>query len=466
MRCGARHMSITIEQLNAADAADFVRLLDGLYEHTDWVTQRAAAQRPFASAAALLQAVWGCVARASETEQLALIRAHPELGMARAAPSAVSAAQAGGSAPAEAPLTAAYAHEQRLAGLRAAALPDAVQDGLRRDNAAYRERFGFPFVLAVRGADGSGMAPQAILATLRRRLHHTPAQERDEALRQINRIAELRLQGMLGADAALGRSVLRRCDELAAHSGAENAPSGPYPSAAHLACAEDLLGWMREAGLEAQIDACGNVIGRYPCEAKGARTLLAGSHYDTAPDAGKYAGRAGVLLALAVAAELRLRALRLPFHFDVVAFAQAHRAHLGTPFMQAAPLGFVEFDIEPGASLFAEQLPLGIATEMPAAHASAEPGQAACDADLQARCARAMAALGLPVRYLASSGHRAAEEISGGTPAAALLIRRGNGEAGYGPLASVTAEDLEWAAQVFERVVLDLAETEWASLQT
>lgn len=39
MRCGARHMSITIEQLNAADAADFVRLLDGLYEHTDWVTQ-------------------------------------------------------------------------------------------------------------------------------------------------------------------------------------------------------------------------------------------------------------------------------------------------------------------------------------------------------------------------------------------------------------------------------------------
>lgn len=89
MRCGARHMSITIEQLNAADAADFVRLLDGLYEHTDWVTQRAAAQRPFASAAALLQAVWGCVARASETEQLALIRAHPELGMARAAPSAV-----------------------------------------------------------------------------------------------------------------------------------------------------------------------------------------------------------------------------------------------------------------------------------------------------------------------------------------------------------------------------------------
>jgi acetylornithine deacetylase/succinyl-diaminopimelate desuccinylase-like protein len=85
-----------------------------------------------------------------------------------------------------------------------------------------------------------------------------------------------------------------------------------YFSKAHQAVAQELRAWMRSAGLQAKIDAVGNVVGRYPSAAPAARTLIIGSHYDTVADAGRYDGRLGILAALIVAEELvRARRMRI-----------------------------------------------------------------------------------------------------------------------------------------------------------
>ncbi|WP_347557175.1 2-oxo-4-hydroxy-4-carboxy-5-ureidoimidazoline decarboxylase [Robbsia sp. KACC 23696] len=317
---------LSLSALNAAEPAAFVGLLSGLYEHTDWVAARVAARRPFASTAALLQALWRCVADAGDAEQRALIDAHPELGMFATLDVA-----------AQTPLTAASAYEQQLAGLRDS-LPEALRAALQDANRAYRARFGFPFVLAVRGSDGAGMPPEAILAALQRRLRNTVADEQAEALRQINRIAELRLNKRLGYVPTHGLNVLRWCEQLAHHSEEADALTCTYLTPTHRASAREILAWMHAAGLQAHIDAFGNVIGRYVSDVPGARTLLTGSHYDTVRNGGKYDGRIGILLPVSLIATLHARKRRLPFHLDIVAFAEEEGVRFRTAFLGSSVL--------------------------------------------------------------------------------------------------------------------------------
>ena len=168
---------ITLAVLNALSDADYCRHLDGLYEHSPWVVARSAAHRPFTSLAALKYRLARVVREAGADEQLALIRAHPEL--------ASRAAVAGD-------LTDDSKREQGRAGLLHCSPEEFEQ--LRSLNAQYRDKFGFPFIIAVRGPTGDGLTRQEIIAALARRVRYRPATERAEALRQIDRIAEIRLK--------------------------------------------------------------------------------------------------------------------------------------------------------------------------------------------------------------------------------------------------------------------------------
>lgn len=166
---------MTLDELNALAPDAFVERLGGVFEHSRWVAQRAFAQRPFASLGALHAAMCDVVASASEDEQLALIRAHPQL--------AGRSAMAG-------ELTDASRSEQRGAGLDQCSPEEFTQ--LHALNAAYEARFGFPFILAVRGHTRT-----SILENMAARIGNTREDEREEALRQIGRIAALRLGDMI-----------------------------------------------------------------------------------------------------------------------------------------------------------------------------------------------------------------------------------------------------------------------------
>ena len=172
---------LTLDRVNGASPDEAAALLAGLYEHSPWVAEAALAARPFVDVAALKHAMSDAVRRASTDRQLALIRAHPEL--------AGKAMQAGA-------LTRESSHEQATSGLTHASL-DELQT-LHTLNAEYHARFGWPFVVAVRGPTGRGLTRDEIIATLRQRLVSTPQVELDECLRQIDRIAEIRLHERMG----------------------------------------------------------------------------------------------------------------------------------------------------------------------------------------------------------------------------------------------------------------------------
>ncbi|MEO3689848.1 2-oxo-4-hydroxy-4-carboxy-5-ureidoimidazoline decarboxylase [Roseateles paludis] len=385
-------MALTLDALNAASSGDFVELLDGTYEHSPWIAERAAAARPYLTLAALKVALARVVREASIDEQLALIRAHPEL--------AGKAAVAG-------VLTAESTNEQHKAGLTACTPEEFAT--LQRLNADYNAKFGFPFILAVRGPRGTGLTRQEIISTFERRLRAHPDLERAECLRQIHRIAEIRLADKFGAEPKLGQQLWDWAAELARHSDDAEWLTCLYGTPAHTAVAEQLMAWMRDSGFDDVCrDAVGNVVGLY--RGQGEQRLLTGSHYDTVRRAGRFDGRLGVLAPLLAVRELHRTGKRLPFGIEVIAFAEEEGQRFAATFlassalagsfdpawldqldadgttlraaMQAAGLpgtldaiaalkrdparylGFVEVHIEQGPVLNSLDLPLGIVTSI------------------------------------------------------------------------------------------------------
>ena len=158
---------MTLIELNAMDHAAFIDALGWIFEHSPWVAGRAWTHRPFATRAALHQAMEHEVEAATPEEQIALLRAHPDLGT-------------------RARISQASTGEQAGAGLDRLT-PDEFER-LNRLNSAYRDTFGFPFLYAVKGS-----TKYDILQALERRLDNLPEQEYQEALRQVFRIAEFRL---------------------------------------------------------------------------------------------------------------------------------------------------------------------------------------------------------------------------------------------------------------------------------
>lgn len=118
----------------------------------------------------------------------------------------------------------------------------------------------------------------------------------------------------------LGRAISARIDELAGVSADANRLTRIYLTPAHRAAADLVMGWMRDAGMSARIDAVGNVVGRYEGASPGAPALLIGSHIDTVRNAGKFDGNLGVLTAIAVVGRLHAARTRLPFAIEVIAF--------------------------------------------------------------------------------------------------------------------------------------------------
>ena len=163
---------LTVMQLSQMDQAAFVAALDGIFEHSPWVAERAWGRRPFADREALLGTLVGAMQAAPRNAQLALIRAHPELA---------------GKAAVRGELTTESSREQAGAGL-AACSPEEFEL-IQALNGAYNAKFGFPFISAVRG-----LGRADIIAAMERRLGHDPEAEFAEALRQIARIAALRLE--------------------------------------------------------------------------------------------------------------------------------------------------------------------------------------------------------------------------------------------------------------------------------
>jgi beta-ureidopropionase / N-carbamoyl-L-amino-acid hydrolase len=109
-------------------------------------------------------------------------------------------------------------------------------------------------------------------------------------------------------------------------------------STAHQATASKLRDFMCLAGLHAQIDAIGNVVGRYPSPDIEADSLIVGSHYDTVIDGGQFDGRLGILTALVVAEHLRSVGKRLPFHLDVIAFSEEEGVRFSLPYLGSSAI--------------------------------------------------------------------------------------------------------------------------------
>ena len=167
----------TIAAINALDREAFVAVLGRLFEHRPGLRRRHLRSVRFMTRGSLLAELGATVRRAPVERQLALIRAHPDL--------AGRLAQAGG-------LTAESAREQAGAGLDRLSAGELADFGRR--NSAYRERFGFPFVICARLNDR-----KAILQAMEMRLRNSPDEERGAALAEIDKIAWLRLQDLLMA---------------------------------------------------------------------------------------------------------------------------------------------------------------------------------------------------------------------------------------------------------------------------
>ena len=315
-------MSLTLDQLNAASPAEFVAQLDGTYEHSAWIVERAAAKRPFGSLAQLKLALVQVVREAGYAAQLALIRAHPELA---------------GKAMVAKTLTTESTNEQGKAGLSGCTPAEFAQ--IQKLNADYNAKFEFPFIFAVRGPRGTGLTKAEIIATFERRLGHHPDFEFVEALRNIHRIAEIRLDDKFGCVPALGNLVWDWAEKLAAHSDPGYAENGQltvtYLTDAHRACAQRLAHWMRnDCGFDSvEIDAVGNVVGIYHGSDPNAKRLLTGSHYDTVRNAGKYDGRLGIFVPMACVRELSRIGKRLSFSVEVIGFAEEEGQRFSATFL-------------------------------------------------------------------------------------------------------------------------------------
>jgi beta-ureidopropionase / N-carbamoyl-L-amino-acid hydrolase len=334
-------MPLSLQQLNAASQAQAIHLLDGLYEHSPWVVERACLKRPFASLAALKHAYADVVSRASREEQLGLIRAHPELaGKAMVAQS----------------LTAESTNEQSKAGLTNCT-PEEF-DKLQQLNRDYNAKFGWPFILAVRGPRGLGFTRQQIIAHFERRLHGHPDFELHECLRQIHRIAEIRLADKFGAQPTLGDELWDWHEDLAQFSDPEFKARGEltvtYLTDAHRACAQRIAGRMRDCGFDSvEIDVLGNVLGRYEADSKlfslderkplektqnSRKYLMTGSHYDTVRNGGKYDGRLGIFAPMMAVRQLHKSGKRLPFGIEVVAFSEEEGQRFKATFLASSAL--------------------------------------------------------------------------------------------------------------------------------
>lgn len=168
---GGFYISLLIDDLNKMNQADFIKELGWIFEHSPWVAERAWGCRPFCTLAHLQKSMEDVVKHASSEEKLALLRAHPDLA------SRVQMADAS-------------VKEQSDAGLDS--LTEEEYKGFLELNDLYKEKFAFPFILAVKGHN-----KESIRNSMQTRLKLSQSNELEEALNQIYRIAQFRLENLI-----------------------------------------------------------------------------------------------------------------------------------------------------------------------------------------------------------------------------------------------------------------------------
>jgi 2-oxo-4-hydroxy-4-carboxy-5-ureidoimidazoline decarboxylase len=169
---------LTLAELNALPLAGYMAHFGGVFEHSAWVAERAWSRRPFASVDALHEAMMQAVSQATREEQLAMVRAHPELAGAEAK---------------EGTLTVDSSSEQgRLGFTRLTREELARMAGLNR---RYREKFGFPCIVALR----LHASRESVIAEMERRTLNDEKAEMNNALGQIGHITRGRLASILDA---------------------------------------------------------------------------------------------------------------------------------------------------------------------------------------------------------------------------------------------------------------------------
>ena len=143
---------------------------------------------------------------------------------------------------------------------------------------------------------------------------------------------------MIAPEGTFGQRIVDLAARLAAWSDTPDGLTCTYLTPAHRAVAAELQTWMRDAGMSAEIDAVGNVVGRYRSDNPSARTLVLGSHYDTVRNAGRYDGRLGILTALVMVEHLHRSGRKLPFHVDVIAFSEEEGVRFSTPYIGSSAI--------------------------------------------------------------------------------------------------------------------------------
>lgn len=230
----------SLASLNAATPDAFVAALGAVYEHAPWVAARAAAARPFASVQALHAALQAALQNATEAERLTVLRNHPEL--------AGRAARDGTIAPDS-------VAEQAAAGLDR--LSESEYARFEALNAAYREKFGLPFILCVKR---HGQA--SLLATFTRRLASDAATERETALDEVFRIAAIRLDGLV-----TGEGPLKVTGRISTHV-LDTAAGKPAPG-----IAVELVEWVSDTESVVVARAVTNADGRTDAPLIGGRPV-------------------------------------------------------------------------------------------------------------------------------------------------------------------------------------------------
>lgn len=215
-------------------------------------------------------------------------------------------------------------------------------------------------------------------------------------------------QSPTSAPAAFGKRILALADGLAGWSETQDGLTCTFLSPAHRAVASELAALMAAAGLDVGIDAAANIVGRYKSRNPLAKTLIVASHYDTVRNAGKYDGRLGILAGLVVAEHLAQKEIGLPFNLDLIAFSEEEGVRFSTSYIGSSAVagrfnptllerrdsenislaealraaghdpkaitavarrrdelaGYLEVHIEQGPVLLAEDLPVGVVTEI------------------------------------------------------------------------------------------------------
>lgn len=307
-------MLISLAELNALDRPGFVTALDGIYEHSPWVAEAAIDAGPFASRLDLLDALNAAMFAAPRDTQLSLICAHPELA---------------GKAAIAREMTEESVREQSGVGLDRCSPSEFER--IQALNAGYRARFGFPFIIAVKGHSRA-----SIITAMAERILNDEDTEFARALHEIGRIAAFRLADRVSQPA--GDEIVAMCTRLAWLSEQSDALTCTCMTPVHQATAALLRDWMLEAGLETHIDAIGNVIGRWRSQQADARTLITGSHYDTVINGGHYDGRLGIVLPIVTLRRLRQSGARLPFDVEIAAFSDEEGVRFQSTFLGSSAL--------------------------------------------------------------------------------------------------------------------------------